>query len=75
MPSSVNVPVVDQQRDPLARGQLAGVVLARDLLLAAAEPRRARRSCRSSASERRRLGGAGSALTSNGNFYFYDLGF
>ena len=31
--------LVDQQRDPLARGQLAGGVLARDPLLPAAEPR------------------------------------
>ena len=35
-------PVVDQQRDPLARGQLARLVLARDPLLAAAEPCAAR---------------------------------
>ena len=39
MPSSVNVPGVDEQRDPLARRQLAGRVLARDPLLPAAEPR------------------------------------
>ena len=39
MPSSVNVPVVDQQREPLARGQLVGGVLLGDLLLATAEPR------------------------------------
>ena len=35
-------PVVDQQRDPLARRQLPGFVLAGDLLLAAAQPGRAR---------------------------------
>jgi hypothetical protein len=32
--------VVDQQREPLARGQLVGRVLLGDLLLAAAQPRR-----------------------------------
>ena len=38
MPSSTNVPVVHEQRDPLARGQLAALVLLVDLLLPAAQP-------------------------------------
>ena len=38
MPSSVKRAVVDQQRDPLARGQLVGGVLPVDLLLPPAEP-------------------------------------
>ena len=47
--------LVDQQREPLARGQLALLVLAGDLLLAAAELICARRACRSSTSGRSRL--------------------
>jgi hypothetical protein len=39
MPISTKLPRVDQQVDPLARGQLAALVLLGDLLLAAAELR------------------------------------
>ena len=47
-------PLVDEQVDALARGQLVGGVLLGDPLLPAAELRaRARRSCRSSTSGRR----------------------
>src|SRR3954471_10827162 len=48
---------LDEQGDPLARGQLAGGVLLVDLLLPAAAPAAARRAARSSASGRR-MGGA-----------------
>ena len=44
--------LVDQQRQPLARGELVLLVLAGDPLLAAARRARARRSCRSSTSDR-----------------------